>query len=127
MDFKAVCGICMIALISAVILKCAGSPLSLAVSAAAITSAAAFSLMRASEIVNKITEIERGTPAAEYFPIALKITAVALICEYCADICIETGEPVIGKIIVCAGRFEILLISMPIFVSLIDTVKSICA
>ncbi len=61
----------------------------------------------------------------EYMKIVLKITGVAYICQFAADISRDSGEGAIAGKIELGGKIIILTLSMPIVYSLLSLVSRI--
>jgi len=74
-------------------------------------------------IVEKITEM--GTKisyANAYIKILLKMTGIALISEYTASVCKDSGEEAIAKKLEFAGKIVILFLSLPLILGLLDVI-----
>jgi stage III sporulation protein AD len=79
-----------------------------------------------SEAIGAFSEFAGRVDAdASYLYIILKITGIAYITEFGAQICADAGESAIASKIEMGGKALIVIASAPIFMSLLDLVKSI--
>lgn len=62
---------------------------------------------------------------SDYIGIVIKIIGIAYISEFGFQICSDAGENAIGHKIDLAGRILIMVVSMPIFISLVNMIFSI--
>ncbi|MEG0923509.1 MAG: stage III sporulation AC/AD family protein [Anaerovoracaceae bacterium] len=60
-----------------------------------------------------------------YFPIIIKILAVAYITEFTAQLCSDSGEKAISTKVELAGKIIIFYLSIPIFVSILDLLNNL--
>lgn len=60
-----------------------------------------------------------------HLEIVLKITGVAYLCQFAADICKDSGEGAIAAKIELGGKIIIMTLSMPIVYSLLSLVNTI--
>jgi stage III sporulation protein AD len=60
-----------------------------------------------------------------YFTAVLKITGIAYIAEFGAEICRDAGEGAIAAKIEMAGKVIIIVLAMPVITSLVDLVLKI--
>lgn len=59
----------------------------------------------------------------QYIGILVKVIGVAYICEFSSSLCKDAGYSAIASQIEMAGKLTILVMSMPILMSLLDTVS----
>ena len=59
-----------------------------------------------------------------YIKILLKMIGIAFIAEFAADICKDAGDSAIAGQIQLVGKLTILSISMPIIMSLLETIQN---
>lgn len=57
-----------------------------------------------------------------YIQLLLKIVGISYISEFCSGMCQDAGYGALGKQIEMAGKFCVLLLGMPVFLTLIDTI-----
>ncbi len=69
-------------------------------------------------------DIEQDSRAAEFFPVVLKVTAVSLICEMCSHLLEAAEEIALSKVLLAAGKIEIIVLSLPLFKALYDSARS---
>lgn len=65
------------------------------------------------------------TYGKEYFPIIIKVLAVAYLADFTAQLCNDAGEKAIGSKVELAGKIIIFYISLPILISILQLVNSI--
>lgn len=116
----------MIALITTVILKQYRPEFSIYISllAGAIILAMIFSKLNGIlQLIQKLSEktmINKG-----FLTILFKITGIAILTEYVATVCIDTGERAIASKVEFGGRTIILSLSIPIISGLLETIVKI--
>ncbi len=125
MDVMKICGVVLITATGGLVLKQLGSPVRPALMICGIVSVLLICLPMLEDIVNTALEISRDSPVSEAFPAVLKVTSVALICEVCSEIAGIAESPALSKAVLWAGKFEIILISLPLFRSLVDAALSL--
>lgn len=59
----------------------------------------------------------------KYIQLLLKIVGISYISEFCSGMCQDAGYQTLGKQVETAGKFCVLLAGLPIFFTLIDTIK----
>lgn len=67
----------------------------------------------------------RLTYGQEYFPIILKVLAIAYATEFTAALCEDAGEKSIGSKVEMAGKIAIFFAAIPIFTSLIHLLDNL--
>lgn len=60
-----------------------------------------------------------------YFQILLKLIGISFLCEFASNICKDSGQATIGKQIEFIGKLSILVVSIPIFRTLLETVQKL--
>ncbi|ABP67714.1 hypothetical protein Csac_2131 [Caldicellulosiruptor saccharolyticus DSM 8903] len=74
-------------------------------------------------IVDKITEMSTKISYANtYIKTLLKMTGIALISEYTASVCKDSGEEAIAKKLEFAGKILILFLSLPLILGLFEVI-----
>ena len=63
----------------------------------------------------------------EYFPIILKVLAIAYAAEFTSALCADAGETAIASKIQLAGKISIFLAAIPVFSSLLRLLESLTA
>lgn len=61
----------------------------------------------------------------EYFPIILKVLAIAYATEFTSSICEDANEQSIASKVQLAGKISIFFVALPIFTSLINLLDTI--
>lgn len=59
-----------------------------------------------------------------YIVILLKIIGISYICEFAANLCKDSGFSSIASQIEMAGKLSILVMSLPVIMSLLDTIQT---
>ncbi len=126
MEIFKICGAVLIVIVMASVLKHVGSPVYTALICAGCVCIAAYSIPRITDIVESATSFADNSELSSTFPIILKITAVALICELTAGICEGSGENALSKALISVGRIEIIFLSLPMIESLFMSAVSLC-
>ncbi len=78
------------------------------------------------DIVDFVRTLDYGEAQGSLVEAVLKSVGVLLVCEISADICERSGEPSLSKLIILAGKVEIMLIGLPLIRTVIDTAMSLC-
>ncbi|WPX09719.1 SpoIIIAC/SpoIIIAD family protein [Anaerocellum danielii] len=74
-------------------------------------------------VVEKIIEMgNRVSFASGYVKILVKMTGIALISEYTASVCKDSGENAIAEKVEFAAKVIILFLSLPLIMSLFDLI-----
>lgn len=61
---------------------------------------------------------------SKYIAILLKVTGIAYLCEFSANLCRDSGYASVASQIEMAGKLSILVMSLPIVTALLETVNS---
>ncbi len=100
----------------------------IAVQASIVTGLVIFFLL-ASKISAVIELLESYADRADinpvYFTTVLKITGIAYITEFGAEVCKDAGESSIASKIELAGKITIMVLAVPIITSLLDLIIKI--
>lgn len=126
MDIIKIIGIGLIALIIIVIVKQYRPEFVLYVS----LMAGAFILMliidKMGAIIQLLTSLSNKTVINnEFLILLLKITGIAFLTEFTVSICKDTGETAIANKVDLGGKVIIISMSIPIIVSLLETILKI--
>lgn len=65
------------------------------------------------------------TYGREFFPIILKILAIAYITDFTAQLCKDAGENSIGSKVELAGKVIIFYAAMPILTAILDLIQTL--
>lgn len=60
-----------------------------------------------------------------YFPIIIKVLAVAYITEFTAQLCRDAGESSIASKVELAGKVIIFCVAIPVFISILNLVEEL--
>lgn len=61
----------------------------------------------------------------EIFPLLLKVTGIAYLVDFSADVCRDAGENGIAKKLEIAGKITIISLSLPVVTSLFEKIKDV--
>jgi len=61
----------------------------------------------------------------DYFPIIIKVLAIAYITEFAAALCNDAGEKAIGSKIELAGKVAIFFTAIPVFLALLELINGL--
>ena len=84
-------------------------------------------------IIDKITYIfhflegiyDNVTYGRTFFPVILKVLAVAYITDFTAQLCKDAGETTIGSKVELAGKVIIFYLAMPILTAILELIGSL--
>ncbi len=68
---------------------------------------------------------ERLDYGKAYFPIIIKILAIAYITEFTAQLCRDSGESSIASKVELAGKVIIFCVAIPVFLSILNLVEQL--
>lgn len=125
-DTYKLCGVALISSMAAFFLKNIKKeyemPLTLAGNA--LLLAAAFGM--ASPIVEYIGELSDALPAAgEAFTLMMRAIGIAMLTRIAADVCRDMGTPSVAASLELTARFEIVLLTLPLISSLLESIRSL--
>ena len=60
-----------------------------------------------------------------YFEILIKIVGISYLCEFCSNICRESGFLAAASQIEIGGKLTMMVLSMPILMAIVETVTEI--
>ena len=114
------CGVAMIAAISALLLKKNKSDISFAPCVTVLLVIFGFCLSALEPLLDEANALLGLFGASEYFSPIIKSLGVAILVQIASSVCSDIGESKIGEGIELAGKFEILLISLPLIRKIVE-------
>ncbi|MBQ3666419.1 MAG: stage III sporulation protein AD [Lachnospiraceae bacterium] len=85
-----------------------------------------FGISKLREIVSVINDIKSEFGVSNgYLEVMVKIVGISYICEFSSDICKDSGMSALGNQIQIFGKLSILVVGMPVFVQLLDTLSGL--
>lgn len=85
-------------------------------------------IIKLTEVFSFIENIYNGiTYGKEFFPIVLKILAIAYITDLTAQLCKDAGEGAIASKVELGGKVVIFYAAMPIMNAILDLIKTLLA
>ena len=85
---------------------------------------AIYALDEMGKIIDLFGSIESysGIPGT-YIQILFKLVGISFLCEFASNICKDAGQATMAKQVEMAGKLSILVVSLPIFQSLLTTLE----
>ncbi len=126
MDIIAICGLAVVAVVSALVVKKHNpeTALIISISAGILILLAVFG--KISPISDEIRALLQNTNiSSDYVTILLKTLGICFICQFTADSCKDAGESAIASKVEFAGRVAILVIALPLFENITRTATSL--
>lgn len=125
MQILRICGVGVIAAISAVVIKQirADAAIPVRLTANIILFGAAIAV--ATPVYSYINDMIAVSAIAEFGSILMQALGIAFVTHICAEICRDVGEAGIAGCIELAGKCEILLLSLPLVTSVLNTASDI--
>lgn len=126
MDIIAICGLAVVAVVSALVVKKHNpeTALIISISAGILILLAVFG--KISPISDEIRVLLQNTNiSSDYVTILLKTLGICFICQFTADSCKDAGESAIASKVEFAGRVAILVIALPLFENITRTATSL--
>jgi len=68
---------------------------------------------------------ENVTYGKTFFPVILKVLAVAYITDFTAQLCKDAGEGTIGSKVELAGKIIIFYLAIPVFTAILELISSL--
>ena len=122
MSFTAVLGICIIAAVTATLLKSYKPEYAMlvaVVAGAAVLISVVFDVMQGL-LTLRNTFADYGI-STSYFFVAVKALGICLITGFIADICRDAGQAALASKAELAGRCAVFVLSVPLLLSLLQT------
>ncbi|MDO4485799.1 MAG: stage III sporulation protein AD [Bacillota bacterium] len=70
---------------------------------------------------------DKVTYGKEFFPVIIKILAVAYITDFTSQLCRDSGEGAIGSKVELAGKVIIFYLALPILAAILELISSLMA
>lgn len=128
MDTYKFCGVALICALAAFLLRNIKKefelPLTLTGSAMLIGAA----LMMAEPILGYIKDLGEQSPlAGDAVETLMRVMGIAMLVRIACDICREMGAPGVAMSLETVAKFEIIILSLPLVGSLLDSIKALFA
>ena len=118
------CGGALLCAIAIVLLKSAGNTvIPLQWTATVVLTGA--SLLMLSPVIAWINDLCREQGMSELSALMIKGLGVALLTQFCADLCRQSGEASLAGSVELAGKAELLLLCLPILRDLTDMARNL--
>lgn len=126
MDIAKVIGVAFIALIVISLIKNYRSEFTMYVSIIAGAIILIFVVNELAPIVTMLQSLsEKMGVSSTFFSILLKITGIAYLSEFGANVCRDSGETAIASKVELAGKVLIISLSIPILLALMETLNEL--
>lgn len=126
MDIFKVIAFTILSLILVITLKQTQKEIGVLVAIIASTMLLVSVLSGITSVIDLLDElIEKSGINKGYLEVILKITGIAYVVEFGKNICIDAGESALGTKLEIAGKVSIVVITLPVIVSVIQTVLQI--
>ncbi|MBR5615856.1 MAG: hypothetical protein IKW66_03455 [Clostridia bacterium] len=120
------CGGALLCAVAIVLLKSAGgNVLPLQWTGTVVLTGA--SLLMLAPVIAWVGELCEGQGMGEMASLMLKGLGVALLTQFCADLCRQSGEAPLANSVEMAGKAELLLLCLPMLRDLIDVAGEMLA
>ncbi len=126
MDILSVCGVAIVASLTAVALKKYSPETSAVIAIAGGAMIFLSVLFRISPFINEINKLtESAGISSDYGSILIKTTGICALCRFTADCCRDTGQQSLASRVELGAKLTIVLISLPLFEKILATATSL--
>lgn len=126
MDIIVITAFCITAALAGSLIKNDAPAIKLALTAVAAIMVFIKTASSLDGIISQIRQLFfEGGVDTEYVKILLKGVGICYLTALCTDICRDCGENTLASQITLAGKIAVMMISLPLFVSIIGIVKSL--
>ncbi len=126
MSIFSLCGVMFVCICAVVLIKENGYNFyALILSSFAVVMAALLSFGKIGQAFEKLNTYISHSGIAIYTDTVLKAFGVAFVCDVSSDMLAELGSEKMGKWIECAGKAEMLLLSIPLVSEILDKAVSL--
>lgn len=122
MNIVSICGLAIIAVISAVVIRKYNPEISLIISISASLLILIAIFTHISPVANEIKALfQNSNISSDYISILFKTLGICFVCQFTADACKDAGESAVASKVEFAGRVAILIIALPLFENITRT------
>lgn len=126
MEILQIAGIAVCGVLTIAVIKVVKPEFTIYVTLATVILILLFSMEQLTAVFQFLkTVYDDMTYGKDFFPILIKVLAVAYLTDFTAQLCRDAGENSIGNKVEMAGKIIIFYISLPILVSVLQLVNSI--
>ena len=125
MQILRICGVGVIAAVSAVVIKQIRADAAVPVRVAVNIILFGAALSVASPVYSYINDMISISALSEFGSTLMKALGVAFATHICSEICRDVGVAIIAGCFELAGKCEILLLSLPLITSILNTASDI--
>ena len=128
MEILKIVGLALTGVILAALMKGINKELAIYIILATVIILFLSTIGRLSDIFRFLEDIsDNVTYGKIFFPIILKVLAVAYITDFAAQLCRDAGEATIGSKVELAGKVIIFYLAMPILTAILQLIGSLLA
>lgn len=126
MDILKIAALAIVGVISASLMKSVNKEISIYIILVTV-------ILLFMSVIDKLTEVfdflegiyDNVTYGRTFFPIIIKVLAVAYITDFTAQLCKDAGESAIGSKVELAGKVIIFYLAMPILAAILELINSL--
>lgn len=125
MEFWQICGVALLCVIAAVVIKQLRAEFGLPVRLVGSLLLLGAVLALAFPLITYIRELLEKSALADYAALLLKALSIAWLTHITAEVCRDCGESSAASYVELAGKLEILLLSLPLLARILETAAKI--
>lgn len=126
MEILQIAGIAVCGVLTVAVIKTVKPEFAIYAVLATVLIILVFSLQQLTAVFQFLkTVYDDMTYGKDFFPILIKVLAVAYLTDFTAQLCKDAGEASIGNKVELAGKIIIFYLSLPILVSVLQLVNSL--
>ena len=125
MESWQICGAALICVVAVVIIKQLKSDFAIPVRLASSLILLGGVIAVGIPLFEYIKRLVSGSALAEYSAILMKAFGIAILTHITAEICRDCGESSVASYVELAGKIEIMLLSLPLVMSVLETAAEI--
>ncbi|MDD6489112.1 MAG: SpoIIIAC/SpoIIIAD family protein [Clostridia bacterium] len=121
MNVLSICGIAIIAAISAIALKKNAPETSVVIAISAGVIIFLFVLSDITPVINEVYKLVNNAGIdTDYGKVLLKTVGICLACQFTSDSCKDAGQSSLAARVELAGKISVLIISIPLFEKILN-------
>lgn len=123
MEFYKIIALCLLGAVASILIKTlvpSFSPLLAVFVSVTVIGCCVFCIIPFVEFFNELTS---GTTFSAYSTVLFKVSGIAILTRFAAEICKDAGESVYATKVLMVGKTAIMLMALPIIKTLFEQVK----
>ncbi len=126
MDMLSVCGVAIVAAVSATALKKNAPETSVVIIIAAGVIIFVSVLSNITPVINEVYKlINNSGVSSEYGEILIKTIGICLVCQFTSDSCRDAGQSSLATRVELAAKVTVVIISIPLFEKILSVVTGL--